>query len=126
MKLQYLLTSPLYSASPLTLSPLLPSYFYSRCSKTEQQLVAMREADGDGDGDDDKGDVEKGEYPYPDYRLDLSSSSLTGLQKRRGGGGGGPQNRKVLADLEQMGVRTPATVARAVDMIDSWTFMIGK
>jgi hypothetical protein len=100
--------------------------FYSRCSKTEQQLVAMREADGDGDGDDDKGDVEKGDYPYSDYRLDLSSSSLTGLQKRRGGGGGGPQNRKVLADLEQMGVRTPATVARAVDMIDSWTFMIGK
>ena len=96
-----------------------------RCSKTEQQLQALQEADGNGDDDDD--DVEKGQYSYNDYRMDHSStSSLSGLQQRRSGGGGGPQNRKVLADLEQMGVRTPATVARAVNLIDSWTFMTGK
>ena len=80
----------------------------------------------DEEGEDDRGDVEKGEYPYTEYRMDMSSSSLSGLQQRRGGGDRGPQNRKVLADLEQMGVHTPATVARAVNMIDSWTFMTGK
>lgn len=88
--------------------------------------MALQDND-DGEGEDDRvGDVEKGGYPYPEYRMDLSSSSLSGLQQRRGGSDRAPQNRKVLADLEQMGVRTPATVARAVNMIDSWTFMTGK
>ena len=76
------------------------------------------------DDDDDKGDVdmEKGDYPYQLY----STSSSTGLQQRRAlGQGPVTRNRKVIADLEQMGVRTPATVARAVNAIDSWTFMTG-
>lgn len=76
------------------------------------------------DDDDDKGDVdmEKGDYPYQLY----STSSSTGLQQRRAlGQGPATRNRKVIADLEQMGVRTPATVARAVNAIDSWTFMTG-
>ena len=78
------------------------------------------------DDDDDKGDVdmEKGDYPYQLYSA--SASSTTGLLQRRAQGQGpATRNRKVIADLEQMGVRTPATVARAVNAIDSWTFMTG-
>eukprot|EP00596_Hydrurales_sp_CCMP1899_P008393 CAMPEP_0119050878 /NCGR_PEP_ID=MMETSP1177-20130426/72402_1 /TAXON_ID=2985 /ORGANISM="Ochromonas sp, Strain CCMP1899" /LENGTH=633 /DNA_ID=CAMNT_0007029821 /DNA_START=11 /DNA_END=1909 /DNA_ORIENTATION=- len=95
----------------------------ARCSKAEQRLSSMRDLEGDegeqnrieGEGDYfDRGNS-KGHYNYD--TPPSSSSRGMGLQQRKSTN---IQNHKVMADLEKLGVRPNAGVARAVNMIDSW------
>lgn len=67
-------------------------------------LLAMETTSG--------GDVEAG-------RMHSDDSSL---HQRRAAGGKG----KVLGEFERMGVRAGPNVARAVDMIDTWTLLTGR
>ena len=113
----------------------------ARCSKVEQQLAALRDVDddddrgygagrdGDGDTDPESGHGSGGGGGGYDF---FSPSSGTGLKQRRADGGTTralekvPQQHKVITNLEKMGVRPTEGVARAVNLIDAWTFMTGK
>ena len=121
----------------------------ARCSKAEQHLARLRDLEDDEgvDGVDGVEGVEGVEgvgyeggvsSVYSSGGLGApSSSSGVGLKQRRAEGAEGynramdsyskiAPNHKVLTDLEKMGVRPTEGVKRAVNLLDSYTFMTGK
>ncbi len=97
--------------------------FVCRCSKAEQGLSALR-------------DLEDGGADEEDHLIAPHSAGGT-LQRRGAGGAGdgdggsgkgksGSQSSRVISDLEKMGVKPGARVAKAVNMIDSWTLLTGR
>lgn len=88
-----------------------------RCSRAEEQLAAAVD-----------------EYSSSLSALESSSVSDLELGGLGGGGGGRSLQRrnaaqskgKMLGEFEKMGVHTGPNVAKAVDMIDTWTLVTGR
>ena len=83
-----------------------------RCSRAEEQLAAAVDE-------------------YSSSLSALESSSVSDVEL--GGGGRSLQRRnaaqskgKMLGEFEKMGVHTGPNVAKAVDMIDTWTLVTGR
>lgn len=94
-----------------------------RCQRAEQQLLTLRDIE-----DDDQDDFEL--TASSSHSINSSSRNsqffnkkggeAQGLRKRGGG------EHKVMEDLEKMGVRAGPNVAKAVDIIDTWTLVTGR
>jgi chromosome segregation ATPase len=79
----------------------------TRCSRAEQQLNSMMDAEADDYGDD-------------------SDDAGRGGGKLMRRGSKGKAEHKVINDLEKLGVRTAPSVAKAVNFIDTWTLVTGR
>lgn len=121
--------------------------FY-RCSHAEQELTRMKNLEDGRDDDDDDND----NYSNMDSRTSLLSDYRVGLTHRGGAPLGGlvtPSDSpskarygdnsssaskyrrvkgsgKIISELESIGVRPSASVASAVNFVDSLTFITGR